>query len=361
MKEALTGPGHPCRPGARVPSGVELRHLRYFAVLAAAGSFTRAAELLFVAQPTLSQQIRRLEGLVGAQLLHRRPDGVRLTAAGVVFLEASRDVLSRMDHGMSQTRQVAGVGRQRLRVVVPPALPDGLAVATTSALWTAAAAAHVDVMWTEAPLDASFSLIRQRRADAGLGWLAIGPETLPPPLDAMSLGEFEPDVWIPDAHPAARRAAISLGELAQMKVIYGPHRAKAGIHDAWSQVMRQENPDFEFTDPPLQHSMPVALAFAATAEPPAAVLTEPGASARPKLIRRPDPVSTHGMVPVTLEGRPLTAVAAVVWNGALPTPLQQVLFDAAEGVAAPDDFHSEQGDLRLRRPLAAARVKRIGG
>jgi DNA-binding MarR family transcriptional regulator len=50
---------------------IELRHLRYFVALADAGSFTRAAERMFIAQPTLSQQIRRLEEIVGAPLLQR--------------------------------------------------------------------------------------------------------------------------------------------------------------------------------------------------------------------------------------------------------------------------------------------------
>ena len=151
---------------AKAPQGIELRHLRYFVALAEAGSFTRAADQLFVAQPTLSQQIRRLEELVGTRLLQRRRDGVRLTTAGTVLLEESRNVLSLVDHGISHTRQVAGLERQRLRVVVPPRLPDSLMTGTASALWSATAAADVEIVWMETPLDAEFSLIRQRRADA---------------------------------------------------------------------------------------------------------------------------------------------------------------------------------------------------
>ena len=61
--------------------GLELRHLRYLVAVANAGTFTHAAERIFIAQPTLSQQIRRLEEMVGTPLLQRRREGVRLTPA----------------------------------------------------------------------------------------------------------------------------------------------------------------------------------------------------------------------------------------------------------------------------------------
>jgi len=322
---------------AGAPQAIELRHLRYFTAVADAGSFTHAAERMFIAQPTLSQQIRRLEEIVGTPLLQRRREGVRLTPAGTVLLDASRTVLSLVDHEVNRTRQAAGLGRPRLRVVVPPGLPDALAVEAASALRSAAAATDVEIAWLEAPLDAEFSLIRQRRADAGLGWLTASPEALPAPLDVMSLGDFEPDVWVPSAHSTACRGTISLDELARMDVIHGPRRVEPGIYDAWTRVLRTVNPRFEFADPPLRHSLPMALAFAATAERPTAVLTGPSviAESRPGLIRMPRAMVRQDMALISLEHHPLTATAAVVWNGDLPRPLQQILFDAADGITPP--------------------------
>ena len=118
-------------PAGASPAGARVWHLRYFAAVAEAGTFTRAAERLFIAQPTLSQQIGRLEQMVGTSLLRRGRDGVHLTAAGAVLLEAARDVLSAVDHAASQTRQA----RPRFAFCDPPprhSLPVVLAFAATA-------------------------------------------------------------------------------------------------------------------------------------------------------------------------------------------------------------------------------------
>jgi DNA-binding transcriptional LysR family regulator len=339
MKHTQPEPEPVPRPadGAGAPQGLELRHLRYFVAVADEGSFTHAAERIFIAQPTLSQQIRRLEQIVGTPLLHRRREGLRLTTAGGVLLDASRNVLSLVDHEVSRTRQAAGLGRPRLRIVIPPGLPEDLAVKAAAALRAAAAAAAVDVDWQETTLDTEFSLIRTRRADAGLGWLTTSPDAVPAPLEVMILGEFEPDVWIPSTHAAAHRGTISLEELAGLDVIHGPRRASPATYDRWLEVLRAVNPRFEFTDPPVRHSLPMALAFAATASRPAAVLTSPAiiAGPPPGVIRLPRPAGTGTMARVSIAGHPLTATAALVWNGDLPRPLQQILFDTADGVTQP--------------------------
>src|SRR3954453_11341334 len=112
---------------------MELRHLRYFVAIAEERSITRAAERLWIAQPGLSTQGRRLEAEVGIQLLNRHPRGVELTPAGVVFLERARATLAAAETARSTgTELEAGlVGTIRLGIateagagLAPPLLAD---------------------------------------------------------------------------------------------------------------------------------------------------------------------------------------------------------------------------------------------
>jgi DNA-binding transcriptional LysR family regulator len=329
-----TGMERPTGPGRPTHQGLELRHLRYLVAVADAGTFTQAAERMFIAQPTISQQIRRLEEMVGTPLLHRGRGSIRLTEAGSVLLEESRTVLSLLEQGVSRSRQAAGLGRTRLRFVLSVNLPEELAVTTSSRLLPAVAAAGADIAWLEAPLDAEFNLIRQRRADAGLGWLTSSPEALPEPIDVMTLGEFEPEVWIPATTAIGNRQLISLSELAEMDVIHGPRRASPGTYDAWRAVLRGSQPRFEFADPPFRRLLPMTLALAATGSRPTAVLTGPLhlASDQAAYGVRQRVTGRCDMVRVGLREPALTATAVLAWNRDLPRHLQQALFDVAETV-----------------------------
>jgi DNA-binding transcriptional LysR family regulator len=98
---------------------MELRHLRYFVAVAEERSFTRAAGRLWVAQPGLSTQIRRLESELGARLFERHPRGVELTGLGEVFLERARAALAAADAAGATGRDVEEglVGSVRMGVV----------------------------------------------------------------------------------------------------------------------------------------------------------------------------------------------------------------------------------------------------
>jgi len=91
---------------------MQYRQLRYFVKIVEAGSFSRAAATIHVAQPALSQQVAELEEKVGLRLLHRTPRGVVPTSAGEVLFERASSILRRLDELpsllKSSTGEIAG-------------------------------------------------------------------------------------------------------------------------------------------------------------------------------------------------------------------------------------------------------------
>ncbi|CAE6901092.1 MULTISPECIES: LysR family transcriptional regulator [Pseudomonas] len=89
---------------------MELRHLRYFVMVAEERHFTRAATRLNMQQPPLSQQIRALEAELGFELFIRHAKGVDLTVGGEVFLKEARDILQRVQQGgLKAARAAQGI------------------------------------------------------------------------------------------------------------------------------------------------------------------------------------------------------------------------------------------------------------
>src|SRR5882757_1370217 len=101
---------------------MELRHLRYFVVVAEEQNVTRAAARLHVSQPPLSRQIRDLEEDLGVALFHHGAKAVRLTEAGRVFLSEARAVLQRADEAVQMAKAVAGGQRGEIHVGYAPSL-----------------------------------------------------------------------------------------------------------------------------------------------------------------------------------------------------------------------------------------------
>ncbi|MDV6011883.1 LysR family transcriptional regulator [Haloechinothrix sp. LS1_15] len=101
---------------------MERRQIEYFLAVVDHGGFTAAANALHVAQPSLSHAIKVLERDLGAELFHRLPRGVRLTAAGEALIDSARRTLRDMETARATVREVTGLMAGRLDLVSLPTL-----------------------------------------------------------------------------------------------------------------------------------------------------------------------------------------------------------------------------------------------
>jgi DNA-binding transcriptional LysR family regulator len=185
---------------------VELRRLRYFVAVARHGTFTRAAEELWLTQSALSQQIRRLEAELGVTLLRRTPRGAELTPAGEALLPRAEAMLAEEARARAILDRHAGAERGRVRVVAAPLDTPGLPAAL--------AAFHrehpgLQIALRQAPAAEIPALVAGGSADVGVASL-VGPP--PAGVEAVPLAEQPLRVLLApgEAEPGARMSVDDL-------------------------------------------------------------------------------------------------------------------------------------------------------
>jgi len=98
---------------------MEIRTLRYFLETAREGNMTRAAERLYVSQPTMSRQLKELENELGAKLFRRTNYSIRLTEAGMLLKKRAEDILALVDKTEAEFRSMDAVDRGDIYVGAP--------------------------------------------------------------------------------------------------------------------------------------------------------------------------------------------------------------------------------------------------
>ena len=186
---------------------MELRYLRYFVAVAEELSFTRAAARLNMAQPPLSQQIRKLEARLGVTLLRRTKRRVELTEAGRVFLRQSYQAIQSIEQGivLAQRADRGEIGRLAIGILVyisytliPPILREfrakypqvhvELRFLTNTLQIAALQSGQVDVCFVRPPID--------------------GPD-----IASKLISRERFIVAMPASHPLAGKAAVSIKQL----------------------------------------------------------------------------------------------------------------------------------------------------
>lgn len=219
---------------------MEFHQLRYFVAVARHRSFTRAAEAEGVAQPSLSQQIQRLESEIGAPLLDRLGRTLRLTEQGEVLLKHAEQILRQIAETRSHLESLQLGIRGRLRIgAIPTILPYYLAPRLP-----AFSAAHpdVDLRLTE---DITARLIERLQSgdlDLAIVALPIGAQD----IVASELFREPLLLAVPRGHRLAETPAADLKDVRQERLLLLRHghcfrdnvltactRAKADFHSVF--------------------------------------------------------------------------------------------------------------------------------
>jgi len=187
---------------------MELRHLRYFIAVAEELNFTRAAERLNTAQPSLSQQIRNLEQELGVPLFIRTKRSVTLTAAGAVFLDEARLTLAQARRAIASARQSAQAGESTLVLGFSPAAEIKLFPSTLTSLRASFPKLRLEFR--------SMTTLGQREAllhnEIDLAFLR--PPIHEPSLEAIPVLREQLVVVLPADHPLAGEGPLDFSELS---------------------------------------------------------------------------------------------------------------------------------------------------
>jgi DNA-binding transcriptional LysR family regulator len=212
---------------------MELRHLRYFTALADELHFGRAADAVFVAQSTLSQQIRAFEDEMGVQFFERSTGGVELTEAGRTFLPYAKRVLQEARRAESVAR-AARDGLAGLLTITYEATAMRSGLPTIIKAFQAQRP-HGELDLVEQTTREQVNALREEESDAGFLFLPINERG----LRVRELFTAPMIVVLPAGHRLADRETVPLRELEGEPHVIWARSGAPRIHDAYVRACHE--------------------------------------------------------------------------------------------------------------------------
>jgi len=192
---------------------MEIHQLRYFVAVAEEGSFSRAAARVRVAQPSLSQQIRKLEAEVGQPLFDRLPRSVVLTEAGHCLIDYARKILSSIDDARRCVCELKGEIGGKLAVGAIPTIAPYVLPKLVGKFQE-----HYPAVTLEIIEDVTDGITR--RIEAGELDVALASTCQPSPtLRRESLGNEPLLALVPEGHPLAKKTQVEMDDLKSQRFL----------------------------------------------------------------------------------------------------------------------------------------------
>ena len=209
---------------------MELRHLRYFVAVGEEQHFGRAAERLHVSQPALSRQIRDLEREVGILLFDRLPRGVRLSAAGKLFLADARRILQDVDEAKRRAECIALGKAGTLRIGIATAVAWHGTVVDAFREFRRRQP-NVELVLHHLLSAHQIEAVLSGRLDAGFAATPWNAE-----LDHFQFAEDRMLLAVPKGHPLTKRGRIRLRDLRNMPFIWFQRWVNPTFYDHMMQA-----------------------------------------------------------------------------------------------------------------------------
>jgi DNA-binding transcriptional LysR family regulator len=210
---------------------IELRHLRYFLALAEELHFGRASQRLHIAQPALSQQIRQLEKIVGAELFRRTSRSVRLTEAGRAFQPRAQNLVDRLAADLDEARRVGRGEAGRLDVAF---ITSATAIVSEHLRAFSRCRPEVQVKLHDGFTTDVLTALERGTADVGI----VRDAEKRDDIDLSLLASERLVAVVPADHPAAERGRVEARELAGDPLILFPRSAGPQAFDTNTQPLR---------------------------------------------------------------------------------------------------------------------------
>jgi DNA-binding transcriptional LysR family regulator len=194
---------------------MELRHLRYFVLVAQEQNVTRAASLLHISQPALSRQIRDLEDEIGVKLLERTPNSVRLTPAGKSFLNESTAILNHVDRAVEKVRARSQTNKVAIRIGY--AATPAVEILNHSMRKFQKLHPKVKIELFDLSSNGIIKGVREKKLDLGVT-VAVSPHSFEG-LILEQLGSYDINVALFKKHRLAKLKRVPLSEIAKEDLV----------------------------------------------------------------------------------------------------------------------------------------------
>ncbi len=189
---------------------MELRHLRYFVAVAEALSFTKAAEKLRLAQPSLTRQVRNLEDEIGVKLFDRSKRRATLTEAGRLFLFDSKRVLEMCAESVAAVQRLKHGENSDLNIGYVANIHNGMLPATLGAFRKL----HPDVALNLFDMTSAEQFLALDGRKIDLGFVGLPPVLSGHAFLSECVAHETMLVALPASHPLAKNPKVKLADLA---------------------------------------------------------------------------------------------------------------------------------------------------